>query len=115
MQLQRKKVFTGMMLSIVVSAVSVYPALAISVGNLKPQPFLISQATQAGELAGVINSINGETVEFAQAGGSTRNITIRQQDIDRLNLQPGTRIAVRLNDAGVAVSVRVLRPVRALW
>jgi Golgi nucleoside diphosphatase len=113
--LQITKVLTGLMLPVLISAVSVYPSVASSTSNLKSQPILLSQATQAGELAGVINSINGETVEFAQSGGPTRNITIPQQDIQRLNLQAGARIAVRLNAQGVATSVRVLRPIRGLW
>ncbi len=115
MDLQKKKVFTGMMLSLLISAVSVYPATAITMGKLKSQPILISQATQAGELAGVINSISGETVEFAQSGGPTTNITIPQGESNRLNLVAGTRIAVILNAQGVATSVRVLTPLRALW
>ena len=116
MKFQTQKVFNGMMLSMLISAVSVYPAMASDVRDLiKSQPLLISQATQAGELAGVINSISGESVEFAQSNGTTRNITIRQRDINRLNLTSGTRIAVRLNAQGVATSVRVIRPVRALW
>lgn len=115
MQIQRKKIVTGVMLSALISAVSVYPVMAIGAGKPNSQPFLISQATQAGELAGVINSINGESVEFAQSGGPTRNITIRQSDIDRLNLVPGTRIAVILDANGVATSVRRLNTVRALW
>ena len=115
MKFQTQKVFNGMMLSMLISAVSVYPAMASNVGDLKSQPLLISQATQAGELAGVINSISGESVEFAQANGTTRNITIRQRDINRLSLTSGTRIAVRLNAQGVATSVRVIRPIRALW
>jgi hypothetical protein len=112
---QSQKVFNGMMLSMLISAVSVYPAMASNVTNLKSQPLLISQATQAGELAGVINSISGESVEFAQSNGTTRNITIRQRDINRLSLTSGTRIAVRLNAQGVATSVRVIRPIRAIW
>ena len=115
MRLQSKKLYTGMMLSIALSAVSMYPATASSLVELKSQPFLISQATQAGELAGVINSISGESVEFAQFNGPTRNITIRRRTINRLGLRAGTRIAVRLNSRGVATSVRVLRPIRALW
>ncbi len=115
MRLHTRKVYTSMMLSMLISAVSVYPAMASSVGQLKSQPFLISQATQAGELAGTINSISGETVEFAQSGGPTRNITISRRTINRLGLRAGTRIAVRLNANGVATSVRVLRPKRALW
>ncbi len=115
MKLQTMKVFTGMMLSVLIPAVSVYPASANNFGNLKSQPLLLSQATQAGELAGVINSISGNTVEFAQADGSTRNITIAQRDINRLGLRSGSRIAVRLNAQGGVTSVRVLRPIRALW
>lgn len=103
------------MLPMLMSAVSIYPAMATSLGELKSQPLLISQASQAGELAGVINGISGESVEFAQSNGQTRNITIRQRDINRLNLSAGTRIAVRLNAQGVATSVRVIDPIRGLW
>lgn len=115
MRLQTSKLFTVMMLPVLISAVSVSPVLAGSLDNLKSKPFLLSQATQAGELAGVINNISGESVEFAQFGGATRNITIRQRDINRLGLRAGSRIAVRLNAQGVATSVRLLRPIRALW
>ncbi|HEY9666354.1 MAG TPA: hypothetical protein V6C91_06085 [Coleofasciculaceae cyanobacterium] len=115
MQLQTKTVFAGIMLSILIPAVSISPAFASSLDALKSQPFLLSQATVAGELAGVINSIDGESVEFAQSGGPTRNITIRQRDINRLGLRAGSRIAVRLNAQGVATSVRLIYPKRALW
>lgn len=115
MRLQTIKVLTGTMLSILVPAVSVYPAFANDMSKQNSQPLLLAQATQAGELAGVINSINGQTVEFAGANGQTRNITIRQRDINRLGLRAGSRIAVRLNAQGVATSVRSIRPVRALW
>ena len=114
MRLNSKKVFAGVMLSILIPAVSVYPASANSLFASKSQPLLLSQATQAGELAGSINNIDGETVEFAQSNGQTRNITIRQRDINRLGLRSGSRIAVRLNAQGVATSVRVIRPIRAL-
>ncbi len=115
MKLKADKVFTLMMLSTLISAVSVCPAMASSAIDLKAHPFLISQASQAGELAGVINSISGESVEFAQFNGPTRNITIRRSVIRRLGLRAGTKIAVVLNDNNVAVSVRVIRPKRALW
>lgn len=115
MHFQAMKVFTGMMLPMLISAVSVYPAIATPAGGSQTYPILLSQATQAGELAGVINSISGESVEFAQSNGSVSNITIPQRFINRLNLTAGTRIAVRLNAQGVATSVRVINPVRALW
>ena len=115
MQFQTMKIFTGMMLPLLISAVSVHPAIATPVDGALSYPMLISQATQAGELAGVINSISGESVEFAQSNGQVRNITIPQRFINRLNLTAGTRIAVRLNSRGVATSVRVIRPIRALW
>lgn len=114
MQFKSKKVFAGVMLSILIPAASGYPVFASTLGMPKSEPFLIAQALQAGELAGSINSIDGETVEFAQSNGETRNITIPQRDINRLGLRSGSRIAVRLNSQGVATSVRVIRPIRAL-
>lgn len=114
MRLQSRKIFAGVMLSMLIPAVSVYPATANSVDAAKSYPLLLSQATQAGELAGVINSISGDSVEFAQSNGQTRNITISRRVINRLGLRAGTRIAVRLNAQGVATSVRVIRPIRAL-
>ncbi len=114
MRLQSKQVFAGVMLSMLIPAVSVYPASANTLGVKETQPLLLSQATQAGELAGSINSINGQTVEFAQSNGQTRNITISRRVINRLGLRAGSRIAVRLNANGVATSVRVIRPIRAL-
>lgn len=113
MGFQSSKVFAGVMLSMLIPAMSVYPASANSVA-LKSEPLLLSQALQAGELAGSINSISGETVEFAQSNGPTRNITISRRVINRLGLRAGSRIAVRLNARGVATSVRVIRPIRAL-
>lgn len=114
MRLQRRKVFAGVMLSMLIPAVTVYPASASTLGAPKSPTFLLSQATQAGELAGSINSINGETVEFAQSNGQTRNITISRRVINRLGLKAGSRIAVRLNSKGVVTTVRVIRPIRAL-
>ena len=113
MRLQSSKIFAGMMLSMLIPAVFVHPASANSVAP-KSEPLLLSQALQAGELAGSINSISGETVEFAQSNGQTRNITISRRVINRLGLRAGSRIAVRLNSRGVATSVRVIRPIRAL-
>ncbi|HEY9831253.1 MAG TPA: hypothetical protein V6D26_11790 [Stenomitos sp.] len=114
MRIHTKTVFTGLMLPLLISAVSAYPASAINLEGSKSPTFLLSQATQAGELAGSINSINGQTVEFAQSNGQTRNITISRRVINRLGLRAGSRIAVRLNSRGVATSVRVIRPIRAL-
>jgi hypothetical protein len=113
-RIQTRALFTGMMLPMLISAVSAYPASAISLDAQKSPTFLLSQALQAGELAGSINSISGETVEFAQSNGQTRNITISRRVINRLGLRAGSRIAVRLNSRGVATSVRVIRPIRAL-
>lgn len=114
MRIHTKTVFTGLMLPLLISAVSAHPASAINLDDSKSPTFLISQATQAGELAGSINSINGQTVEFAQSNGQTRNITISRRVINRLGLRAGSRIAVRLNSRGVATTVRVIRPIRAL-
>lgn len=123
MQIQTTKVFAGMMLSMLASAASLYPALAqqsddaIASGasELKTAPFLISQATQAGELAGSIVSLDGETAEFRQPNGQTRRIRISQQDIDRLKLKAGGRIAIRVDAQGRATAVRTIEPIRGLW
>ncbi|MGB7441022.1 MAG: hypothetical protein WA919_08145 [Coleofasciculaceae cyanobacterium] len=115
MQLKTMKVLAGVTLSVLIPAVSVHAVMASNLGKPESEPMLISQVTQAGELAGEIVSIDGETVEFAQSNGQTRNITIPQGEINRLSLTAGSQIAVRLDAQGVATSVRVIRPVRALW
>ncbi|NEO33846.1 MAG: hypothetical protein F6K36_26215 [Symploca sp. SIO3C6] len=115
MKLSAAKLFTGMMVPALIAAGAVYPVIAGTVNESEPQSILLSQATQVGELAGEITDISGETVAFAQSDGTTRDITIPQQEITRLNLQIGQKIAVRLNTQGVATSVRVINPVRALW
>lgn len=115
MKLSTTKLLTGIMLPALMVAGAVYPVIAGTVNESEPQPILLSQATQAGELAGEITNISGETVAFAQSDGTTRDITIPQQEITRLNLQIGQKVAVRLDAQGVATSVRVVNPIRALW
>ena len=107
------KVSMSMMLAVVVSAVSVVPAIASAAVELESNPLLISQVTTVTELSGEVTSVSGETVEVRQTNGQTRQVTLPQRDIDRLNLRRGSRVILTVDQQNVVTTIR-LAP-RALW
>lgn len=113
MQFSTAKALVLMILPLVISAVSTYPVSASNIPESESS-LLLSQNANVGELSGEIASISGETVAITQSNGQNASVTIPQSEINRLNLRPGTRISVTVNEQGVATSVRILA-VRALW
>lgn len=136
MRLQKLKIVTGTMLSVLISAVAAYPAIARPVGEstseqllsqmdmdqppqttpgtenqIAPQtvPQTTPQATPDMEepVIGRIVRVEGERVTLEMPDGMTQEITIPQQDMTRLNLVPGTEIAVQLDDQNRATSVNL--------
>lgn len=107
------KVSMSMMLAVVVSAVSVVPAIASAAVEPESNPLLISQVTTVTELSGEVTSVSGETVEVRQTNGQTRQVTLPQQDINRLNLRRGSRVILTVDQQNVVTTIR-LAP-RALW
>jgi hypothetical protein len=130
MRLQNRTVLTGAMLSLAVSALSVSPAMARPTSEIGSNPLLSqmeptdtdptqpgtmpptdTDPTQPGTMpqteqpvTGKIVSVTGEKVTLETADG-TRDIMVSQQDIDRLQLEPGMEIGVILDDQNRATSV----------
>lgn len=105
MHIQKIKVLTGTMLALLVSGVSLSPAIARPVDASEQ---LISQVYTSDIAKGTISRINGEMVTLALPSGGRQEIKIDRDDIRRLNLQPGMEIAVNLNRGNIARAVRVL-------
>lgn len=106
MHVQKMKVLTGTMLSLLVSAVSAYPAIARPVGTESEQ--LLSQLYNSEIAKGTIRRINGEMVTLELPSGGRQQITIDRDMIERMNLQPGMEVVVNLNRGNIARGVRVL-------
>lgn len=67
-----------------------------------------NMTTAMQPVRGTITSIDGNVVMLKMPNGEIQRITLRQEDITRLNLQPGTEIAVMLNDERMASNVNVI-------
>ena len=106
MHVQKMKVLTGTMLSLLVSAVSVYPAIARPVGAESEQ--LLSQTYNSEIAKGTIRRINGEMVTLELPSGGRQQIKIDRDMIKRMNLQPGMEVVINLNRGNIARAVRVL-------
>lgn len=106
MGIQKMKLLTGTMLSLLVSAVSAYPAIARPV-NIESR-LLISQLYTSDIAKGTISRINGEMVTLELPSGDTQQITIDEDYIKRLNLRPGMEVVVNLNRGNIARGVRVV-------
>lgn len=106
MGIQKMKLLTGTMLSLLVSAVSAYPAIAHPV-NIESR-LLISQLYTSDIAKGTISRINGEMVTLELPSGDTQQITIDEDYIKRLNLRPGMEVVVNLNRGNIARGVRVV-------
>lgn len=106
MAIQKMKLLTGTMLSLLVSAVSAYPAIAHPVKA--ESRLLLSQLYTSDIAKGTISRINGEMVTLELPSGRTQQITIDEDYIKRLNLQPGMKVVVNLNRGNIARAVRVV-------
>ena len=100
------KLLTGTMLSLLVSAVSAYPAIARPVSA--DSMLLLSQLYTSDIAKGTISRINGEMVTLELPSGGTQQITIDEDYIQRLNLRPGMEVVVNLNRGNIARGVRVV-------
>jgi hypothetical protein len=109
MRMKNIKFLTGTMLTLVLSAVSMYPALSRPVAPLEESQF-ISQATP-GMVRGTIQSIRNNQVSIRLPDGETQVVEISENDRNRLGLLPGMEIEVVLDDAGLmGTQVTVIDP-----
>lgn len=107
MRIQKTKVLTGTMLSVLLWAVSVYPAFARPAGEAKSMQ-IHSQMNNTQTVRGTIKSIVGDMVMLEMPNGKTQQIIINPDDLGRLNLERGMQIAVMLDKQNMASNVRVV-------
>lgn len=106
MGIQKMKVLALTILSLLVSAGSAYSAIARPISA--ESRLLISQLYTSDIAKGTISRINGEMVTLKLPSGDTQQITIDEDYIKRLNLQPGMEVVVNLNRGNIARGVRVV-------
>ena len=117
MRLQKTKILTGTMLTLLLSAVSVFPAIArpASEGESKqlqsqtntdtttPTPTNTNQLVR-----GTVSSIRGNVVTLRLPDGTTRSMMLTPEDLTRLNLMPGMEISATLDDQNMASNVSMV-------
>ncbi|MBD2742585.1 hypothetical protein [Coleofasciculus sp. FACHB-1120] len=116
MRLPKTKVLTGTMLTLLLSAVSVFPAIARPAEGESRQ--LLSQTntdtttpspTDASQLVrGTVRSIKGNVVTLTLPDGTTRDMMLTPEDLTRLNLMPGMEISATLDDQNMASNVSMV-------
>ena len=128
MRLQKTKILTGTMLTLLLSAVSVFPAIArpASEGESKqlqsqtntdtttPTPTNTNpttpDATNTNQVvSGTVSSIRGNVVTLRLPDGTTRSMTLTPEDLTRLNLMPGMEISATLDDQNMASNVSMVQ------
>ncbi|MGL5193502.1 MAG: hypothetical protein ACRC8Y_07840 [Chroococcales cyanobacterium] len=107
--MKNMKVLTGTMLTLILSGVSVSPALSRPVAPVGESQF-ISQANPS-MVRGTIQSIRNNQVSIRLPNGETQVVEISENDRNRLGLLPGMEIEVVLDDTGMmGTQVTVLNP-----
>ncbi|MCT7973124.1 hypothetical protein [Laspinema olomoucense] len=107
--MKNMKVLTGTMLTLILSGVSVSPALSRPVAPVGESQF-ISQ-TNPAMVRGTIQSIRNNQVSIRLPNGETQIVEISEDERNRLGLLPGMEIEVVLDDTGMmGTEVTVLNP-----
>ncbi|GEM_PF-2821227 len=106
MRLQKTKVLTGTTLSVLLSLVAVYPALARPSGE-QASGEAIAQIDRmdSASMSGKIKSIVGNVVTLEMPNGETRQVMIGRAERDRLGLRPGMEIMTSMRDGNLMVEV----------
>ncbi len=109
MRMKNMKVLTGTMLTLILSGVSVAPALSRPVAPVGESQF-ISQANPS-MVRGTIQSIRNNQVSIRLPNGETQVVEISEDERNRLGLLPGMEIEVMLDDTGMmGTQVTVINP-----
>ncbi|WP_254568319.1 hypothetical protein [Oscillatoria sp. HE19RPO] len=107
--MKNMKVLTGTMLTLILSGVSVAPALSRPVAPVGESQF-ISQANPS-MVRGTIQSIRNNQVSIRLPNGETQVVEISEDERNRLGLLPGMEIEVMLDDTGMmGTQVTVINP-----
>lgn len=102
MGIQRMKLLTGTTVSLLLSVVSLHPAVAGQPGEVAQQQ-LIGQSdnTTSEAIRGTIKSIVGDVVTIQEANGRVRPLTVRRPERGALGLVPGMDIVATLRNGRV--------------
>ncbi|MCT7982976.1 hypothetical protein NG796_06685 [Laspinema sp. A4] len=107
--MKNMKVLTGTMLTLILSGVSVSPALSRPVTPMG-EGQVISQ-TNPSMVRGTIQSIRNNQVSIRLPNGETQIVEISENDRNRLGLLPGMEIEVVLDETMmIGTQVTVLNP-----
>lgn len=111
MRMKNMKVLTGTMLTLILSAVSVAPALSRPVAPVGESPLMSQSPATPSMVRGTIQSIRNNQVSIRLPNGETQIVEISEADRNRLGLLPGMEIEVVLDDTGMmGTQVTVLNP-----
>lgn len=108
MGIQRRKIWAGTIISVLLSAVAVHPAIAEAPSD--PEATQLHSGTNTLKpVTGTITSIIDELVTLETRSGTTQQISIKREDISRLDLQRGMYIAALLDSRNTARNVSVIK------
>ncbi|MCL1469986.1 hypothetical protein LAY57_04765 [Argonema antarcticum A004/B2] len=106
MRLQKTKVLAGTTLSVLLSLVAVYPALARPSGKqAEGQALAQIDRMNSASMRGTIKSIVGNVVTLEMPNGETKDVMIGRAERDRLGLRPGMEIMTSMKDGNLMVEV----------
>jgi len=108
MGIQKRKIWAGTIISLLLSIVAVHPAIAESPSE--PEATQLHSGTNTLKpVTGTITSIIDELVTLETRSGTTQQISIKREDISRLDLQRGMYIAALLDSRNTARNVSIIK------
>lgn len=108
MGIQKRKIWAGTIISLLLSAVAVHPAIAEAPSELEATQ-LQSGTNTLKPVTGTITSIVDELVTLETRSGTTQQISIKREDLSRLDLQRGMYIAALLDSRNTARNVSIIK------
>ncbi len=111
MRIQPKHVFTGTLLSVLLSAASAYPAFANPEGKsfdgarrLAQTEMEMMELQEGEEMMGTITDVEGDIVTVEMPDGTTKQMRLSRAEIQRLRLTPGTDIVLMRDGEDIVIS-----------
>ncbi|MBD1939549.1 hypothetical protein [Microcoleus sp. FACHB-68] len=102
MGIERMKLLTGTTVSLLLSAISMYPAVAGQSDVIAQQQPIAQNNMPASEMIrGTIKSIVGDVVTIQEPDGRVRPLTVRRPERGALGLVPGMDIIARMENGRV--------------
>lgn len=102
MGIERMKLLTGTTVSLLLSAIAMYPAVAGQSDVIAQQQPIAQNNMPASEMIrGTIKSIVGDVVTIQEPDGRVRTLTVRRPERGALGLVPGMDIIARMENGRV--------------